>query len=156
MPQHLLLVEPNDDVAAVLTERISNLADVHRHARFESARTELLTTPFTFIATNLRLGPFNGLHLVHLAATANAPARAIVYTDAYEPALAHEVQRTGAFYETGDCLQQALAAYLQGTLPPRDRRDPAVRDRRTGCRGGRRCWDHMPLPKGHNPRDSPQ
>jgi DNA-binding NtrC family response regulator len=139
--QHLLLVEPNDEVAAILTERVRELAQVHRHARFESARTELLTIPFAFIATNVRLRDFNGLHLVHLAATANSPAKAIAYTDRYEPDLAHEVQRAGAFYETRDCLQEALAAYLQGTLPPRDRRDPAVRERRTGSRGGRRCWD---------------
>jgi DNA-binding NtrC family response regulator len=139
--QHLLLVEPNDEVAAILTERVRELAQVHRHARFESARTELLTVPFTFIATNVRLRDFNGLHLVHLAATANSPAKAIVYTDRYEPYMAHEVQRAGAFYETRDCLQEALAAYLRGTLPPRDRRDPAVRERRTRFRGGRRCWD---------------
>jgi DNA-binding NtrC family response regulator len=140
--QHLLLVEPNDDVAAILTERIRELAEVHRHARFESARTELMSIPFAFIAANVRLRDFNGLHLVHLAATANIPAKAIVYTDDYEPYMAHEVQRAGAFYETRDSLREALAAYLRGTLPPRDRRDPAVRERRRrGSRGGRRCWD---------------
>jgi DNA-binding NtrC family response regulator len=145
MLQHLLLVEPNDDVAAILADHVRELAEVHRHARFESARAELLTGPVTLIATNLRLRDFNGLHLVHLAATAHVPAKAIVYSDQYEPALAYEVQRAGAFYETRDCLEQALAAYLRGTLPAHDRRNPAVRDRRPGFRGGRRCWDKRPL-----------
>jgi DNA-binding NtrC family response regulator len=142
MLQHLLLVEPNDDVAAILTERVRGLAEVHRHTQFESARAALLAAPWTFIATNIQLRDFNGLHLVHLAATAPVPATALVYTDHYDPRLAHEVQQAGAFYETRDGVQQALAAYLQGMLPPRDRRDPAVRDRRTRLTGGRRCWDH--------------
>jgi DNA-binding NtrC family response regulator len=142
MLQHLLLVEPNDDVATILTERVRGLAEVHRHIQFESARTALLAAPWTFIATNSQLPDFNGLHLVHLAATAHVPATALVYTDHYDPHLAHEVQQAGAFYETRDGVQQALAAYLQAMLPPRDRRDPAVRDRRTRVSGGRRCWDH--------------
>lgn len=142
MPQFLLLVEPNDAIAASLADSARGVAEVHRHARFETARRELLTARDAVIVTNLRLAGFNGLHLVHLAATAAIPARAIVYTDDYEPDLALEVQRAGAFYETRECLQQALAAYLQHTLPPRDRRNPAVRDRRGRARGGRRCWDH--------------
>lgn len=129
------------------------MAEIHRHARFESARSELLSAPFSLIATNLRLAGFNGLHLVRLAETAKIPARAIVYTDRYEPELAQEVQRAGAFYETRDCLQRALAAYLQSTLPPEDRRDPGVRDRRRRRGTGRRCWDHSgPVGIGHETR----
>jgi DNA-binding NarL/FixJ family response regulator len=141
MLQHLLLVEPNDNVAAILTERVRGLAEVHRYTRFESARTALLTVPWTFIAANIQLSDSNGLRLVHLAATAHVPARALVYTDEHDPHFAHEVQQAGAFYETRECVQQALAAYLQGMLPPSDRRDPVVRDRRTRLGGGRRCWD---------------
>ena len=146
MLQHLLLVEPNDDVAAILTERVQGLAEVHRYRQFESARTALLTAPWTFIAANIQLLDFNGLHLVHLAATTRVPARALVYTDQYDPHLAHEVQQAGAFYETRDGVQQALAAYLQAMLPPRDRRNPAVRDRRTRLGPGRRCWDNPTTP----------
>jgi len=36
-----------------------------------------------------------------------------------------------------------LAAYLGSDLPPVDRRDPAVPDRRTPFRGGRRSWDRQ-------------
>jgi hypothetical protein len=142
MLEHLLLVEPNDNVAAILTQRVRGLAEVHRHTRFESARTALSIAPWTFIATNIRLGDFNGLHLVHLAATTRVSARALVYADQYDPHLAHEVQQAGAFYETRDGVQRALATYLQAVLPTRDRRDPAVRDRRTRLGAGRRCWDH--------------
>lgn len=141
MPQSLLLVEPNDAVAASISACVSDVAYVYRHTRFESARHELLNTPFDFVATNLRLGQFNGLHLVHLASTAAIPTRAIVYTERYEPALALGVQQAGAFYETRECLEQALVAYLKGALPAWDRRDPMVRDRRRESYGGRRCWD---------------
>jgi len=75
--------------------------------------------------SNLRLGAFNGLHLTY-AASANTPARCIVYTEAREPALAQDVRRAGAFYEVTDRLPVTLLAYLAGDLSPADRRDPAA------------------------------
>jgi hypothetical protein len=38
-----------------------------------------------------------------------------------------------------------LTAYLGSNLPPVDRRDPAMPDRRTPFRGGRRIWDRQLL-----------
>jgi hypothetical protein len=94
------------------------------------------------VVSNLRLGAFNGLHLTY-AASANSPARCIIYTDAREPALAQDVRRAGAFYEVTDRLPVTLTAYLTGDLPPADRRDPALPDRRVPFRGGRRSWDRQ-------------
>jgi hypothetical protein len=68
-----------------------------------------------------------------------------VYTEAREPALAQDVRRAGAFYEITDRLPVTLPAYLVSTLPPSDRRDPAMPDRRTPFRGGRRIWDRQLL-----------
>lgn len=125
----------------MLVERARGHADVHRHGDFSGARRELIESPFQFVVANLRLQGYNGLHLVHLATTLGMPARAIVYTDHYDPDLAREIQNVGAFYETRACLPYALQAYLHGALPPQDRRNPKTRDRRQEFRGGRRCWD---------------
>lgn len=141
----MLLAEPDSALAAVLQDSVPTLTDVHWHPDFDTARADLRSMPFNFIVTNLRLNAYNGLHLIHLAGTSSTPTRAIVYTDEYNPELAREAQRAGAFYETRACLAHALGAYLQRALPARDRRDPAVRDRRAAFRGGRRCWDQPSL-----------
>jgi ActR/RegA family two-component response regulator len=141
MLKRVLLVEPDQTLAGRLYEAVRSVAEVHLHPQFQTARTHLLTMPFDFVITNLRLKAFNGLHLVHLAAAAELPTRAVVYTDDYDPALAKEIQRSGAFYEPKEALLHAIGVYLQSALPNQDRRNPAVRDRRNDHRSGRRCWD---------------
>jgi DNA-binding NarL/FixJ family response regulator len=116
------------------------VADVQAHNSFEHAR-QLLSRHFDFVVSNLRLGPYNGLHLVYRTVGANAPPLCIVYTAERDRALAREVQRAGAFYETADRLPVTLPAYLRGYVRGRDRRDPEIPDRRITFRGGRRCWD---------------
>jgi DNA-binding NtrC family response regulator len=141
MSMRVLIVEPEPRIRAALQQSVRSLADVHPQARFESARRLLASTTFDFVVSNVRLGDFNGLHLVYLAADAHTPPRCIVYTVEREPLLAREVQRAGAFYETAACLPVTISAYLTGMLPRADRRDPERPDRRTHFRGGRRCWD---------------
>jgi DNA-binding NtrC family response regulator len=140
----VLLVEPNPRVADIVQEAIRPMAQVYHHPDFESARRRLGTMRFDFVVSNLRLGAFNGLHLTY-AASANTPARCVIYTEAREPALAQDVRRAGAFYEVVDRLPVTLPAYLAGDLPPADRRDPALPDRRVPFRGGRRVWDRQLL-----------
>ena len=142
--QELLLVEPNPRVAEMIAASIRPLVHVYHHLEFESARRRLGTQRLDFVVSNLRLGAFNGLHLAY-AINAVTPTRCIVYTESREPALAQDVRRAGAFYEVADRLTVTLAPYLQGNLPPSDRRDPAVPDRRTPFRGGRRIWDQQLL-----------
>lgn len=141
MSKQLLLVEPNRIVADRLTAAIRDVVHVHTYWQFEAGKALIANTPFDFVVANLRLGAFNGLHLVHLAASAGSAPRCIVYTDVREPALAAEVRRVGAFYDTAECLPVTLSAYLRGGLPAFDRRDPGRADRRGSFRGGRRCWD---------------
>jgi hypothetical protein len=141
----VLLAEPNRELAELLKHSAPALADVHWHSDFDSARCDLRATSFQFIITNLRLNAYNGLHLIHLAGTSALSIRSIVYTDEYNPHLARDAQRAGAFYETRACLTHSLRGYLQQPLPPRDRRDPGVRDRRATFRGGRRSWDQPAL-----------
>jgi DNA-binding NtrC family response regulator len=141
MPQRVLFVEPNTRIAATLLAAGRALGTMDHHVAFETARATLTARPYDFVITNLRLSDFNGLHLVHLASGNLRPPRCIVYTDTRDAALAREVQRSGAFYETAECLSVTLTAYLQGTLPASDRRNPGSTDRRGFFRGGRRCWD---------------
>ena len=139
---HILLVEPDEAVRGILHTAASVFAHVESHGRFDTARARLDRTLFDFLVTNVRLGDYNGLHLVYLRSSGHGAPRAILYSDERDPALAREAQRAGAFYEVGPCLPITLAAYITGTLPVRDRRDPAVPDRRGLIRGGRRSWDH--------------
>jgi DNA-binding NtrC family response regulator len=144
MSPRVLLVEPNAGIADNLLGAARVITKVDYQVNFESARRQLTETSFDFVFTNLRLGEFNGLHLVHLGAEFDHPPRCIVYTDRTDLLLGREVQRAGAFYETAPCLPVTLGAYLRASLPTTDRRDPTRLDRRLQFRGGRRCWDeHM-------------
>jgi DNA-binding NtrC family response regulator len=139
----LLLVEPEPATRALLQRAMRMVAHVVIHSDFPTARRCLKEgSSLDFLITNVRLGIYNGLHLVYLAAAQGIPARSIVYTDHRDVGLAKEAQRAGAFYETITSLPVTLIAYLRGTLPPEDRREPSVQDRRTIFRGGRRRWDH--------------
>jgi hypothetical protein len=143
MNRHVvLLVEPDWRLAERIAESIEAVAQVDHYAEFKSARRRLGSQRFDFVVANLRLGPFNGLHLAY-AVNALRPTRCIVYTESREPALAQDVRRAGAFYEVADRLPVTLPSYFEAELPPADRRDPAVPDRRTPFRGGRRIWDRQ-------------
>jgi DNA-binding NtrC family response regulator len=139
----ILLVEVDVVARGLLERTVASLAHVESHGRFEKARARLFCETFDFLVTNVRLGAYNGLHLVHLTAHDQDAPRAIVYTEKRDPGLAREVQEAGAFYEVSACLPVTLPAYLNGTLPDHDRRDAGVPDRRRrpGGGGGRRRWD---------------
>ena len=148
MSPRVLLVEPNAGIADNLLDAARVITKVDYQVNFESARRQMTETAFDFVFTNLRLGEFNGLHLVHLGAEFDQPPRCIVYTDKIDLLLGREVQRAGAFYETASSLPVTLGAYLRGRLPTTDRRDPTRLDRRLEFRGGRRCWDEYMLRAG--------
>jgi DNA-binding NtrC family response regulator len=142
MPTRVLLVEPD----GALREQLRNIAGLFGHtdgdAEFLLARAHLLSNPYDWVVTNIRLAAYNGLHLMHLAAAKGLPARFLVYADQRDVGLAREAQGAGAFYESHDRVHRALPAYLQGTLPPQDRRNAEVRDRRRLIfRGGRRSTE---------------
>jgi hypothetical protein len=144
--ERVLLVEPDAGRRAHLRDAIRAVADVDddadADADFLIARTHLTSRPYDWLFTNVRLGAYNGLHLVYLAVTSGLPIRALVYEDRRDLWLAREAQRVGAFYESGDRVERALPAYLRGALPPQDRRNPAEPDRRrVAFRGGRRSSD---------------
>lgn len=138
MLKRVLLVEPDGAVLAALLDALRGRAIVDSCTTFVAARERLRLTKYDRLITNLRLGDFNGLHLVYLAEPGTV---SIVYTDERSVALGQDVQDAGAFYEFRDRLQLALPAYLADNLPTRDRRSPGRVDRRVAYRGGRRLSD---------------
>jgi DNA-binding NtrC family response regulator len=144
MSTRVLLVEPDGAVRERLRSVAGRFGHVDGDAAFSVAREHLLSNPYDWVMTNIRLAAYNGLHLMHLAAAPSLPARFVVYADQQDVLLAREAQRAGAFYEGRDQVHRALAAYLRGSLPPYDRRNAQVRDRRRfKLRDGRRCTDGM-------------
>lgn len=144
IPPCLLLVESQPTARARLQCATRSVAHVVTRTDFPTARQWLENGRERpdFLVTNVRLGPYNGLHLVYLVAAKGILAWSIVYTEQPEVGLAKEVHHAGAFYDICERLAVTVNAYLRGTLPPRDRRESFSEDRRTLFRGGRRCWDH--------------
>ena len=140
-PTRILLVELDDAIRAALLAVVGSWAVVEPHDGFESARARLSSSTFDLLVTNLRLGEYNGLHLVILAKSGASATTAVVYAEEGDLTLASNVQRLGAFFELARRMPIVLPGYLGSTLPSRDRRDPLKFDRRKSPRGGRRAWD---------------
>jgi hypothetical protein len=137
--KEILLVDPEADRLVAAQNALRPVADVFACSEFQAARVRLLARPPDLLVTNLRLEAYNGLHLVHL--TEGTATRCIVYGTVEDRFLAREVQTAGAFYEHSLHLPRGLASYVRAVLPPRDRRDPSVLDRRQTSRGGRRSTE---------------
>jgi DNA-binding NtrC family response regulator len=138
----IVLVEPDDLLRGILHAAARPLGQVESFSQFEGARSRLRLGAFDFLVTNIRLGAYNGLHLAYLLSPGPTGPRSIVYSRERDLGLAREARRSGAFYEVAASLPITLPAYVTGALPPLDRRDAAIVDRRARFRGGRRCWDH--------------
>jgi hypothetical protein len=142
VPIHrVLIVEPDAALRFQLRTVVETVAGVDAEPGVPTARQRLLTTPHDWLVTNVRLDAYNGLHLAYLARMAPQPPKILVYGDETDLLLAREAQELGAFYESKAAIVRSLAAYLLASLPGRDRRNVAVRDRRMGFRGGRRNSD---------------
>lgn len=138
---HVLLVEPDARFRLALYRTISDLAEVRCVATFAEARTALMDGLDDLLVTNLRLGAFNGLHLVYFVGGVGSRTRAVVYTDQLDVEFGREVQRAGALYDTRRSLHHTLASYVGAALPPQDRRRLGIHERRQAFRGGRRAVD---------------
>jgi hypothetical protein len=134
----ILLVDPDTESLRAAQKALRFVADVEVSSTFAAARARIVSNPPDLLVTNLRLQAYNGLHLVHMAP---ACTRCIVYSNHDDLLLAREVQAAGAFYERSKRLPRSLAAYVYALLPPHDRRNLTVLDRRDRFRGGRRSAD---------------
>lgn len=139
--KRLLLVEPDATVSQSLRSTCERLARSTICHDFLSARSQLLSAAPDILVTNLRLGEYNGLHLVLLATSDRSSTRSIIYSDRPDPYLIREARALGAFFERADRLANSLVGYVRFALPERDRRESPRYDRRAIFRGGRRCAD---------------
>ena len=142
-PRRVLLVDPSADSLGDIQRACQLIAEIEFAAEFSAARRSLLQHPPDLLATNLRLGAYNGLHLVYLARTAAPRSRSLVFTGNVDLSLVEEAQSIGAFFEPQHRMSHALPSYVRTILPPRDRRSPLATDRRKFFRGGRRSADVM-------------
>jgi DNA-binding NtrC family response regulator len=109
-------------------------------SEFAAARHELFACRPEVLIANMRLGAFNGIHLAYLAKINNPETRVMIYGHD-DRMLAREAQTAGAFFERADLVRHALVAFLGASLPPQDRRNVTLTDRRQIFRGGRRTTD---------------
>jgi len=140
-PQRVLLVEPDPTRWPELRQAGRGGIGIEICGDFTDARHRLMKSPPPLLVTNLRLGAYNGLHLVYLVAANKYPTRTIVYSNHQDLPLIEEAQNIGAFFEPASKIAQVLAGYIHASLPARDRRSPTQRDRRRLFRGGRRAAD---------------
>jgi len=137
-----MIVDRDAKFASQLRTMVANAGfDVTAHTDFSAARQQLLSAPPRFVVTNVRLGDFNGIHLVYIARRVSETFRALVYADRHDDVLAREAQRAGAFYERQQFIPVVLDRFLKAVLPSSDRRNAALTERRTSFRGGRRATD---------------
>lgn len=141
MSPQVLLVEPDLERRIVLSTLLAPVAHVRSAVDFITARRSLSMTRYDLLVSNIRLGDHNGLHLVYHAHATDT--RSVIYAEDDYLYFARLARAAGAFCERCGRAPIALPGYLAGALPPSDRRDPAVVDRRFApvFRGGRRCAD---------------
>jgi len=137
-PKNILLVDPDPVIVRDAESILHLLGHLEVCVDFNHARDRLVSNPPDLLVANIRLREYNGLHLV---LRARPHTRSIVYATHHDAGLAREAQAAGAFYERSMRLASALVGYLSATLPPRDRRNLDLTDRRQFPRGGRRSSD---------------
>src|SRR5690348_1409096 len=144
MPSVVLIVDSQPSFAAHLDfiARSVGWSPLVRHS-FATARGEITSAGPAMLVTAVKLGEFNGLHLVYLMKLTNRPAPCLVFgADDFHLQIGSEAQQAGAFYERRSTIAAALGRYLTASaLPALDRRDISRRDRRAQFRGGRRATD---------------
>jgi two-component system response regulator RegA len=67
-------------------------------ASFEEARTALRAATPDVLVTEIRLGAYNGLHLIIRARASNPKLRAVVITATADPVVRQEAERVGAVH----------------------------------------------------------
>src|SRR5262245_60010512 len=144
MDKCVLVVDLVPEMRAQLKWALGSDAHVTTARSFNEARTRLVSRSWDLLVTNLRLGAYNGLHLVYLGAMTHPDMRSIVYSS-LDDAAAGEIRAAGAFFERSGRIARALPASLHAMLPEEDRRDLVRIDRRRRRRGGRRSTDARAL-----------
>ena len=152
-----LVVEPSAPDAIWIALVLSGLGfRVMASDTFQDARAKL-TTPLALMVTELRLGEYNGLHLVLRGKSSHPQLAAIVTSHIDDPVLYEEAERLGAIFVLKSVGAHQFRAAVLRTLFRRGPKGEPIRppyERRTA--NGRRqvIADHEPeLRVGERRRD---
>ena len=97
-PATALVVEPSVAETLFLVSSLSELGfQVNVSDNFRDARARLMSGP-ALLVTELRLGEYNGLHLVFRAKSIRSDMAAIIRTQIGDPLLQLEAERMGATF----------------------------------------------------------
>jgi CheY-like chemotaxis protein len=113
----VLLVDPDREAVLAFEEVLGDSGSVVVCTDFTDARKRLLENPPHLLVTNLRLGEYNGLHLVYLAAALGSGTQCIVYSEHHDPLLEREARSAGAAYESRQRIPDILAFDANAKLP---------------------------------------
>jgi DNA-binding NtrC family response regulator len=105
----VLIVEPDGDRRSRLMLSLPDIATVFGYGDFHAARSRLAQQAPQLLITNVRLGEYNGIHLVRLASSLT---RCIVYMEPEDPCVLREAQRAGAVVESFHRLPLSIVSYL--------------------------------------------
>lgn len=107
----VLVVDPDRLARAELLGWLRDAGyGIQEAATFEEARLLLQTVPLDVLVAGLRLGAFNGLHLIISARAAHPELRAVLVTASEDAALAIEAERTEAACLVKPIRRDALLA----------------------------------------------
>jgi DNA-binding NtrC family response regulator len=105
----VLIVESDHRTRAEMAHWLRDAGYAAREAAtFEEARAALASAPPAVLVASLRLGAYNGLHLVISARAARPALRAVVVTNADDSAVADEAREAGAVYLAKPIRRHAL------------------------------------------------
>jgi DNA-binding NtrC family response regulator len=105
-----LVAEPSETFRASLEAIFEGAGwNVIGRSALEDARKDVSERAPGVVVTSLKLGSFNGLHLVYLAKLANPLAVCVVYGESDR---ADEAQRAGAIYVERNSIREALPDIL--------------------------------------------
>jgi two-component system response regulator RegA len=131
-PISTLLVEPRaSDLVSIVSHLSGSCFDVTVANNFAVAKATLAAHPPLLLITELRLGEYNGLHLVLRSKAVRPETAAIVLADAADPVLQDEAAKLGALFVVKPFSKaELIAAALRLTLgtsghlivPPFERR----------------------------------
>ena len=97
-PATAVVVEPSVAETLFLVSSLSDLGfQVAVSDNFRDARAQLMSAP-DLLVTELRLGEYNGLHLVFRAKSVRSDVAAIIRTQIADPLLQLEAERMGATF----------------------------------------------------------
>lgn len=92
----VLIVHSDAKVLARLAGKLTITAEVSVATTFEAAKAVLAAAPFAVLITGVRLGEYNGLHLIIRARIDHPLTAGIVISADPDPALEEEAAKYGA------------------------------------------------------------